>query len=101
MLENIKLSFQSIFAHKMRSILTMLGVIIGIAAIIAIVSMIQGQSEMLKSSIIGMGNNTIQVTYEDASLIGEEDYYWGWRDKYNGSTHFRRCIRPNYYRSTS
>lgn len=77
MLENIKLSFQSIFAHKMRSILTMLGVIIGIAAIIAIVSMIQGQSEMLKSSIIGMGNNTIQVTYEDASLIGEEDYYWG------------------------
>ncbi|MBM0067175.1 ABC transporter permease [Alkalicoccobacillus gibsonii] len=77
MLENIKLSFQSIFAHKMRSILTMLGVIIGIAAIIAIVSMIQGQSEMLKSSIIGMGNNTIQVTYEDAMMGGEEDYWGG------------------------
>ncbi|MGN7309871.1 ABC transporter permease [Alkalicoccobacillus gibsonii] len=81
MLENIKLSFQSIFAHKMRSILTMLGVIIGIAAIIAIVSMIQGQSEMLKSSIIGMGNNTIQVTYEDASMGGEEDY-WGGGETY-------------------
>src|SRR6478735_5548913 len=81
MLENIKLSFQSIFAHKMRSILTMLGVIIGIAAIIAIVSMIQGQSEMLKSSIIGMGNNTIQVTYEDAMMGGEEDY-WGGGETY-------------------
>lgn len=81
MLENIKLSFQSIFAHKMRSILTMLGVIIGIAAIIAIVSMIQGQSEMLKSSIIGMGNNTIQVTYEDASMGGEEDM-WGSGETY-------------------
>ncbi|MEY8751754.1 ABC transporter permease [Alkalicoccobacillus gibsonii] len=81
MLENIKLSFQSIFAHKMRSILTMLGVIIGIAAIIAIVSMIQGQSEMLKSSIIGMGNNTIQVTYEDAMMGGEEDM-WGSGETY-------------------
>lgn len=75
MVENIKLSFQSIFSHKMRSTLTMLGVIIGIAAIIAIVSMIQGQSEVLKSSIIGMGNNTIQVTYEDQMNGGEDS--WG------------------------
>ncbi|TSB47986.1 ABC transporter permease [Alkalicoccobacillus porphyridii] len=77
MLENIKLSFQSIFAHKMRSTLTMLGVIIGIAAIIAIVSMIQGQSEALKSNIIGMGNNTIQVTYEDMTMYGEGEEFWG------------------------
>ena len=34
MLENIRLSIQGIFAHKIRSILTMLGIIIGIAAII-------------------------------------------------------------------
>ncbi|MCM2675221.1 ABC transporter permease [Alkalicoccobacillus plakortidis] len=81
MLENIKLSFQSIFAHKMRSILTMLGVIIGIAAIIAIVSMIQGQSEVLKRSIIGMGNNTIQVTYEDQMNSGQDDY-WGGGETY-------------------
>ena len=42
MLENIRLSFQGIWAHKMRSLLTMLGIIIGIAAIIAIVSTIKG-----------------------------------------------------------
>ncbi|MDQ0208048.1 ABC transporter permease [Alkalicoccobacillus murimartini] len=77
MLENIKLSFQSIFSHKMRSTLTMLGVIIGIAAIIAIVSMIQGQSEVLKSNIIGLGNNTIQVSYEDMMEGGEGDYWGG------------------------
>ena len=41
MLENIRLSIQGIFAHKIRSILTMLGIIIGIAAIIAIVSTIR------------------------------------------------------------
>lgn len=55
MLEHIRISFQSIFSHKLRSILTMLGVIIGIAAIIAIVSMLKGQSEQLKQSMIGMG----------------------------------------------
>ena len=42
MLENIKLSFHGIWSHKMRSVLTMLGIIIGIAAIIAIVSTIKG-----------------------------------------------------------
>ncbi|WP_100372056.1 ABC transporter permease [Bacillus sp. FJAT-45037] len=74
MLENIRISFQSIFAHKLRSTLTMLGVIIGIAAIIAIVSMIEGQSEALKSNLVGMGNNTINVVYEDMSMMGEGYY---------------------------
>ena len=42
MLENIKLSFQGIWSHKMRSLLTMLGIIIGIASIITIVTKIKG-----------------------------------------------------------
>ena len=42
MLENIRLAFQGIWSHKMRSFLTMLGIIIGIASIIAIVSTIKG-----------------------------------------------------------
>ena len=43
MIENIRLAFQGIWGHKMRSVLTMLGIIIGIAAIITIVSTIQGK----------------------------------------------------------
>ena len=50
MLENIRLSFQGIWSHKMRSFLTMLGIIIGIAAIIAIVSTIQGTNEQIKQN---------------------------------------------------
>ena len=45
MLENIRLAFQGIWSHMMRSFLTMLGIIIGIASIIAIVSTIKGTSE--------------------------------------------------------
>ena len=46
--------------HKMRSFLTMLGIIIGIASIIAIVSTIKGTSEQIKEDLIGSGNNTVK-----------------------------------------
>ena len=58
MFENIRLAFQGIWSHKMRSFLTMLGIIIGIASIIAIVSTIKGTSEQIKEDLIGSGNNT-------------------------------------------
>ena len=62
MLENIRLSFQGIWSHKLRSLLTMLGVIIGIASIIAIVSTIAGTNEQIKQNLIGAGNNNVKVT---------------------------------------
>ena len=61
MLENIRLAFQGIWSHKMRSILTMLGIIIGIAAIITIVSTIKGTNEQIKENLIGAGNNVVTV----------------------------------------
>ena len=61
MRENIRLAFQGIWGHKMRSILTMLGIIIGIAAIITIVSTIQGTNEQIKENLIGAGNNVVTV----------------------------------------
>ena len=61
MIENIRLAFQGIWSHKMRSILTMLGIIIGIAAIITIVSTIQGTNEQIKENLIGAGNNVVTV----------------------------------------
>ena len=61
MFENIRLSFQGIFSHKIRSFLTMLGIIIGIAAIIAIVSTIEGTREEIKNNLIGSGNNAVTV----------------------------------------
>lgn len=59
--ENIRISLRGIWSHKMRSFLTMLGIIIGIAAIIAIVSIIQGTNEQIKQNLIGSGTNTVTV----------------------------------------
>ena len=61
MVENIRLAFQGIWSHKLRSLLTMLGIIIGIAAIITIVSTIKGTNEQIKKNLIGAGNNVVTV----------------------------------------
>ncbi|WP_297778047.1 ABC transporter permease [Blautia sp.] len=61
MIENIRLSFQGIWAHKMRSFLTMLGIIIGIASLISIVSTIKGTNEQIKKNLIGEGDNVVEV----------------------------------------
>lgn len=69
MIENIRLSFQGIWSHKMRSFLTMLGIIIGIASIIAIVSTIKGTSEQIKEDLIGAGNNTVSINLYDGDNL--------------------------------
>ena len=61
MVENIRLALQVVWSHKLRSLLTMLGIIIGIAAIITIVSTIQGTNEQIKENLIGAGNNVVTV----------------------------------------
>ena len=76
MFENIRLSFLGIWSHKMRSFLTMLGIIIGIAAIIAIVSTIRGTNEQIKQNLVGSGENTVEV-----SLYQGE---WEYEMSYNG-----------------
>ena len=74
MFENIRLSFQGIWSHKMRSFLTMLGIIIGIAAIIAIVSTIKGTNEQIKENLIGSGENTVEVSLYQGEWEYEMDY---------------------------
>ncbi|MBO4865487.1 MAG: ABC transporter permease [Ruminococcus sp.] len=74
MIENVRLSLQGILSHKIRSFLTMLGIIIGIAAIIAIVSTIEGTNEQIKNNLIGAGNNTVKIALMQGDA--EADFTW-------------------------
>ena len=60
--ENMKMALSSLFAHKMRSILTMIGIIIGVGSVITVVAIGQGGEAMLKSQIVG-ASNTIDLFY--------------------------------------
>lgn len=70
MIESISQAIQGVFSHKLRSFLTMLGIIIGIASIITIISTIKGTNEQIKENLIGAGNNvvTVQLYQEDYAL---------------------------------
>lgn len=74
MIENLRISIQGIWSHKMRSFLTMLGIIIGIASIIAIVSTIKGTSEQIKEDLIGSGNNTVTISLYSGDNTYDAEY---------------------------
>ena len=60
-LESFKMSVSAIFSHKLRSMLTMLGIIIGIASVICVVALGNGSQEKILASIKSIGTNTITV----------------------------------------
>ena len=74
MFENIREAFDGIWSHKLRSALTMLGVIIGIASIIAISSTIMGTNEQIKQNLVGAGNNTVEVALYQGDYALDPSY---------------------------
>jgi putative ABC transport system permease protein len=58
----VRVAFKALGRNKMRSILTMLGIIIGVGAVIAMVSIGQGAQASIASSIASMGSNMLFVT---------------------------------------
>jgi len=60
-LQSLKIALESLWANKMRSILSMLGIIIGVGAVIAIVSVGTGSTQQVTSRIANLGSNMITV----------------------------------------
>lgn len=65
--ESIKSALESIWVNKMRSALTMLGIIIGVAAVIAVVAIGQGGRAAINQTLESMGNNLFNV-YPSSSM---------------------------------
>lgn len=62
LLENIRIALRALAANKLRSGLTMLGIIIGVAAVVALMAVGAGATAGITSSIQGLGTNMISVT---------------------------------------
>lgn len=73
-LENIKEAVTSILSNKMRSILTMLGIIIGISAVITITTIGSSIQSTLTSTLNSLGGNTISCYVEARYPEDDEDY---------------------------
>lgn len=62
MLEMLKEAFRSIAHNKLRTALSMIGIIIGVAAVIGVVSVAEGTSRSIRQSLTSIGSNLILVT---------------------------------------
>ena len=70
--ESIKLALDAIWAHKLRSFLTLLGVIFGVATVIVVVSLIEGFNKYVDEKIANIGTNAFSVqkfSIEDFSSL--------------------------------
>jgi putative ABC transport system permease protein len=67
-IETLKLAIAAIWAHKLRSVLTLLGMIIGVTAVVVVVSLIQGFNTYIDEKIAGIGSKSFTVqrfSFED------------------------------------
>ena len=60
-LEPLRIALRSLKSNKLRTLLSMLGIIIGVGAVIAIVSIGTGAQQEVTGQIAGLGSNTIQI----------------------------------------
>src|SRR5437870_8696899 len=71
-LEALKLALSAILGHKLRSFLTLLGVIFGVATVIVVVSLIEGFNKYVDEKIANIGTNAFSVqkfSIEDFSSL--------------------------------
>ena len=66
------MAFRSIIGNKLRSFLTMLGIIIGVASVIVLVSIGQGSTDSVTSKISTLGTNLITVSLRGTDMSLEE-----------------------------
>jgi putative ABC transport system permease protein len=75
--ETFKLAFAAIWAHKLRSFLTLLGMIIGVTAFMVVLSLLQGFSAYVDEKIAGIGSNSFTIRrfsfedFKDTDTIAE------------------------------
>ena len=75
--ETIKLAVDALRGHKLRSFLTLLGVIIGVAMVIAVVSVIQGLNDYATSRIMQFGSTSFNISKFSQGFTSLDDF---WRE---------------------
>ena len=75
--ETFRQAIQNVWSNKLRTFLTMLGIIIGVMAVIVIVGLGNGMTKSMRDSFSALGTNTlsVQVWGEGNRNVSEEDMY--------------------------
>ena len=73
-LEAVKISLKSLWSNKLRSILTLLGVVIGVASVIAVITLVNGANKFVATKISGYGSDVFTVKKTPSVITSGEEW---------------------------
>jgi len=72
--EAVAISASSLWAHKLRSVLTLVGVVIGVAAVIAVVSLINGANQYVATRVFRLGADVFGLSKQPSIITNVDDW---------------------------
>ena len=73
--EAFKLALQSLWANKMRTILTLIGVVMGVASVSMVITLVQGAKKYVSTKLSGYGADVFTVTRMSSVIFSADDYF--------------------------
>src|SRR6202046_2127783 len=73
--EGFKLALQSLWGNKLRTILTLIGVVMGVASVIMVITLVNGANKYVSTKLSGYGADVFTVTRMSSVIFTAEDYF--------------------------
>jgi putative ABC transport system permease protein len=73
--EAFKLALQSLWGNKLRTILTLIGVVMGVASVIMVITLVQGAKKYISTKLSGYGADVFTVTRMSSVIFSADDYF--------------------------
>jgi len=74
LIEAFKLALQSLWANKLRSILTLIGVVMGVASVIMVITLVNGANRYVSTKLSGYGADVFTITRMPSVIFSAEEY---------------------------
>lgn len=74
-LEAVKIALQSLWANKLRSILTLLGVVMGVASVIMVITLVNGANTYVSTKLSGYGSDVFTVSKQPSVIFSAQEYF--------------------------
>ncbi len=75
LIEAFRLAFQSLWGNKLRSILTLIGVVMGVASVIMVITLVNGANRYVSTKLSGYGADVFTITKMSSVIFTPEEYF--------------------------
>src|ERR1700689_4249516 len=75
LIEAFKLALQSLWGNKLRSILTLIGVVMGVASVIMVITLVNGANTYVSTKLLSHGADVFEVRQMPGVIFSAEEYF--------------------------